>query len=378
MRVLFVSCDPLEGAVTRYRCTHLAEALKSAGHTADVATIYDPVIRLEHDIVVLHRICANQEGQALADAVRKSGAALIYGADDLVWEALSPASSLGHPSSLIAPSSREDGLVSLHLAMLRQADGVLVSTNALAEFAREAGAGDVSVVRNVADARQIPLLALPPDLQTKFLNLGGNIRLFYPSGTPTHDADLAVIGETLGSLLETYSELRLVLMGPLTLPEVLKSKLPQIITVPLMDWDNFTSVMRWTNIVLAPLAQTRFNQGKSELKWQEAAIMEEVTVASNWGGFAESVRDGEDGFLATTPDDWTQKLSELIENPELRDTIRCAAFARLQRMRDERNAALIQQFGLWADSGPIHPITFSNPRGFAKGMMKKTLRRLKA
>lgn len=354
MRVLFVSCDPLEGAVTRYRCTHLAEALKSAGHTADVATIYDPVIRLEHDIVVLHRICANKEGQALADAVRKSGATLIYGADDLVFE---------------------EGL---HLAMLRQADGVLVSTNALAEFASEAGAKDIVVARNVADARQIPMLALSPDLQAKFLNLGGKVRLFYPSGTPTHDADFAVIGETLSALLGTYSELRLVLMGQLTIPEALKSRQSQILTLPLMDWDNFTAVMRWTNIVLAPLAQTRFNQGKSELKWQEAAILEIPTLASNWGGFAESVRDGEDGFLASTLDDWSQKLSELIERQELRDTIRCAAFARLQRMGEERNAALMEQFGWWADSGQRHPTTVSNPRGFAKGMVKKTLRRLKA
>lgn len=358
MRVLFVSCDPREGAVTRYRCTHLADALKTAGHTADVATIYDPVIKLNHDIVVLHRICANQEGQALTDAVRKSGATLIYGADDLVWE---------------------DGpLAHLHLAMLQQADGVLVSTNALAEFAKEAGAKDVTVVRNVADACQIPLLALRREIEAEFLRLDGQFHLFYPSGTATHNADFAEISDVLYSLLESYPGLRLVLMGPLALPKILESKRAQILTLPLMDWDNFTAVMRWTQIVLAPLASTRFNQAKSELKWQEAAILEKVCVASNWGGFAESVRDGEDGFLARSTAEWQENLVRLIEDKTLRDRVRSVAFNRLGQMREQRNRELPEQLRRWADSGPIHVTTFSNPRGFVKGLAKKTLRKVRS
>ena len=372
MRVLFVSCDPLEGAVTRYRCTHLAEALKSAGHTADVATIYDPVIRLEHDIVVLHRICANKEGQALADAVRKSGATLIYGADDLVWEAISPASSLGHPSSPSAPSSREEGLVSLHLAMLRQADGVLVSTDALAEFAKEAGAKDIAVVRNVANAMERPLVRVAG------LTRKPGFQILYPSGTPTHDADLASIDLILANILNRFPQVILVLAGSVEIPVELKPYEERIDRLPLLAYELYLAVINQFPITIAPLIPNRFNRGKSEIKWQEAAICEKPVVASRWGGFAEVIHDGEDGFLADTPEEWEEKLSLLISDHALGYRLGSTARKRIAEWHDNAPTQISQTLERWVDSGLIHTITFSNPRGFAKGMVKKTLRRLKA
>lgn len=347
MRVLFVSCDPLEGAVTRYRCTHLAEALKSAGHTAAVATIYDPVIRLEHEIVVLHRICANEEGQALADAVRKSGATLLYGADDLVFE---------------------EGL---HLAMLRQADGVLVSTNALAEFAREAGAKDVAVVRNVANAMERPLLAFT-DLHSK-----PGVKILYPSGTRTHDADIASIGSVLSRCLKRFPDVSLYLAGPVEIPDVLKEQSDRIERYPLMEWESYIAAVNHFAITLAPLEPTRFNQGKSELKWQEAAICEKPTLASRWGGFAEVVQEGEDGLLADSLAEWEEKLALLLSDPELRYRLGSSAFARLRTLHERQPESVQMALAPWADSGPIRSVTFTNPRGFVKGKVKSVLRKVR-
>ena len=41
-------------------------------------------------------------------------------------------------------------------------------------------------------------------------------------------------------------------------------------------------------------------------------------VASPVGINKELIRDGENGFLATTEEEWYEKLSLLIENPEIR------------------------------------------------------------
>ena len=369
MRVLFVSCDPLGGAVTRYRCTHLAEALKSAGHTADVATIYDPVIRLEHDIVVLHRICANTEGQGLADAVRKSGATLIYGADDLVWEAISPASSLGHPSSPVAPSSREEGLASLHLAMLQQADGVLVSTNALAEFAQEAGAKEAAVVRNWALEKELQSEPLVADQ--------GKFTLFYGAGTRTHDRDIALLVPALEELLTTgrYEE-QLVLAGRVGCPvELLRTG--RVKRWPWCEWKYYVALTHGCDTVLAPLEATRFNSGKSELKWLEAAMCKKPTVASFWGGFREVIADGKDGFLAENPEEWQAKILQLMEDNRLRARMGKAAYASAKKQASEQQKATVAVFQSWQPSRVTVPRLVRNYWGWLKGKVKTVQRRLK-
>ena len=346
MRVLFVSCDPLEGAVTRYRCTHLAEALKSAGHTADVATIYDPVIRLEHDIVVLHRICANAEGQALADAVRKSGATLVYGADDLVFT---------------------EGP---HHAMLQQADGALVSTNALAEFAKEAGAKDVTVVRN---------WAIEDECESEPLQTGGDIetvRLLYGAGTRTHDQDLNLLALPLEELLETgwYDE-RLVLAGNVACPLSLQ-KTGRVQCWPWSAWEYYIALIHGCDIILAPLEPTVFNSGKSELKWLEAAMCQKPTIASRWGGFAEVVTEGKDGLLAETTEEWGKKLLLLIEDERLRVRMGKAAYMRAKKQAREQAKVTVATFQSWQTNQVIQLVVIRNYLGWLKGKIKSMLRRL--
>ncbi|WP_395142851.1 glycosyltransferase [Armatimonas sp.] len=389
MRVLFVSCDS-GGAVTLYRCTHLASALQSVGNTAEVTTIYQPVIELNHDVVVLHRICANEEGQALADAVRKSGATLIYGADDLVWEAssissrnvvISPGSCLAVPSSPVAPSSREEGLACLHLAMLQQADGVLVSTNALAEFAGEAGASGVAVIRNTRLWRQsLSLHSFPEKLWAKHCPVqeGTHFTILYPAGTATHDTDLAEVAPALKIILEHFPQVRLVLIGPVTVPEILLPFASVIARVPLLKMDQYLAAVSCADVVIAPLAPNRFNQGKSELKWLEAGSWAKPTLASKWGGFSEAIREGENGLLADTTEEWVAKLTRLIEDEVLRNSLGTAA-RQYQRFDWSTTQTLTEvPFLNWRQNKTIQPTRFVNPRGFVKGKVKSVLRRLKA
>ncbi|WP_394796176.1 glycosyltransferase [Armatimonas sp.] len=378
MRVLFVSCDPLDGAVTRYRCTHLAEALRSAGHTADVATIYDPVIRLEHDIVVLHRICANQEGQALADAVRKSGATLVYGADDLVWEVPS-----GHlprmlvprsvPSSPVARSSREEGLAELHLAMIRQADGVLVNTVFSSCLVSDLGK-DNSIVRNFLSQEQWRLSKQARE--SKSTHEG--VRLGYLSGTPTHDDDLAAIASDLENVLNRYPQVELWIVGPVSVPENLKSFGSRILRKSFVSWRELPQLICEVDICLTPLAETRFNRAKSELKFLEAGAVGVPTVASFWGGF-ESIG----GFgckLVSRAIRWETMLVELIDDESIRHMQGQKA---LEGVRELCGVAMDFAVYFFEDrfdgrrAKLTQSVTFSNPRGFTKGLVKQALRRLK-
>ena len=68
LRILLVACEPAGAATYRYRNENLAEVLNRAGHQAEVAYIGQSRIRVDHDIVVLHRICTVPEGIAFARA----------------------------------------------------------------------------------------------------------------------------------------------------------------------------------------------------------------------------------------------------------------------------------------------------------------------
>jgi hypothetical protein len=81
------------------------------------------------------------------------------------------------------------------------------------------------------------------------------------------------------------------------------------------------------DINLAPLeVDNPFCEAKSELKYFEAALVNVCTIVSPTGPFRRSVKDGETGFLAATPQDWYRRLIELVDDSTLRSKIGHAAY----------------------------------------------------
>jgi glycosyltransferase involved in cell wall biosynthesis len=76
------------------------------------------------------------------------------------------------------------------------------------------------------------------------------------------------------------------------------------------------------DINLCPLVNNVFSACKSAIKWYESVIWEkpEVTLASKSAPYSEIV-DGETGLLYSTPDEFAEKLSILIENAPLRQRL---------------------------------------------------------
>jgi len=73
-------------------------------------------------------------------------------------------------------------------------------------------------------------------------------------------------------------------------------------------------------INLCPLADNIFNNCKSAIKWYEGSVWErpEATLAQNVKPYSLEMTDGENGLLFSTPQEFVEKLSLLIENEELR------------------------------------------------------------
>jgi glycosyltransferase involved in cell wall biosynthesis len=361
MRVLFVSCCPLEHAVTRYRCNHLAEALQFAGHTADVTWIGAPLIRIDHDIVVLHRICANPEGVALADAVERSGATLIYGTDDLVFDATVG----GMPLNLHAHAP-------LHATILRRAHAALASTERLADAVRLLQPM-VRVVPNIPSAR---LIALSAEARATRATPRHPI-VAYLSGSATHNADFALLEDSLAMPVASGA-FRLWLVGDVALPEKLSVSWRTVYQRPCVDWTNLPSLLAGVTVNLAPLVATPFNASKSAIKWQEAALVGVPTVASDFGPYADAIRNHETGLLASGSDAWQRAILWLCANPAeskaLADAARERVLASASALPDLVAATFCELAEL--SSKTRRPVLFRNPQGFVKAVAKKALGRV--
>jgi glycosyltransferase involved in cell wall biosynthesis len=344
--------------VTRYRCTHLREALQFAGHTAEVTWIGAPLIRIDHDIVVLHRICANLEGIALANAVERSGATLIYGTDDLVFD----------PNAACLPPDVAE-FAPLHLSMVQRAHTVLASTDSLAEAAC-AWTPNIDVIGNFPGEAQ--LVAPPPERAPN-----EKFTVGYFSGSATHDADLASIAAPLTAFLAEHAgQVRLRVVGPVAVPEAVLTAGAEIERLPAVPWRQLPELQASCHVNLAPLVPTPLNDGKSAIKWQEAALARVPTIASPVGEFTRAIDHDKDGLLCATPDDWHAALRLLFIDPSRRAGMVSAAFVATHNIAKVRRVRVPQVFEKSMPTGPTRPTLFRNPRGFVKSVAKKALGRV--
>jgi len=75
------------------------------------------------------------------------------------------------------------------------------------------------------------------------------------------------------------------------------------------------------DIGIMPLPNDKWAEGKCGLKGLQYMALEIPTIMSPVGVNIEIIQDGENGFLADKEDEWLEKLSLLIENEKLRNTI---------------------------------------------------------
>ncbi len=75
------------------------------------------------------------------------------------------------------------------------------------------------------------------------------------------------------------------------------------------------------DIGIMPLPNDEWSKGKCGFKGLQYMALEIPTIMSPVGVNAEIINDGTNGFLASTSEEWIEKLSILIESPELRNKL---------------------------------------------------------
>ncbi|MCK4816159.1 glycosyltransferase family 4 protein, partial [bacterium] len=124
---------------------------------------------------------------------------------------------------------------------------------------------------------------------------------------------LSILFPVFRRLCRTHPNAYIKLIGatPINIPDV---------RVKQVDWDLETEVeeLQEFDIGIMPLPDNEWTRGKGGYKLLQYMAVGIPCVASPVGINKELIRDGENGFLATTEEEWYEKLSLLIENPEIR------------------------------------------------------------
>ena len=322
-RVLFVV--GIDGAPLRYRAQLPAEGLRSLGVHTDVLHYRHPdVPELEKraDAVVVYRVPATTQVVDLITRLRSSGTPVVFDVDDLIF-----VPELADRSSAVGSLTREESDlwfegVRRYRVTMEQCDAFFGSTPELVRHAEEAG----------VPARLFPngvgrLLAQESDRQLSRARHRGRLRLGYLSGTKTHQADWRMVEPAIARILDSNPATELWLVGLIEPSPRVAAYGERIVRLPLVPWWKLPGLLRDLDIHLAPLVLGEpFNECKSAIKWLEAALVATPTVASPTGPFREVIRDGENGFLADTEEEWIRAIQVLLDSSDER--VRIGAEAR--------------------------------------------------
>jgi glycosyltransferase involved in cell wall biosynthesis len=143
-------------------------------------------------------------------------------------------------------------------------------------------------------------------------------------GGHTHLPDLDSIKAAVLSILEKYGDKVILKIWGLTPPEELKNHRQVDWTIPnIWKYPNFSKFFQnlKVDIFIAPLIDNNFNKSKSFIKYLEYGSLGVPAIYSNIEPYKSIIEHENNGFLASTLQDWEKYLSILIENEQERKKI---------------------------------------------------------
>ena len=311
----------------RYRVDHQVEQLRSAGLYAD---------RVDYEALTLDRLkyyrgfiffrCPiTPTVEEFIKKAKEENKAVFFDIDDLVID-----KKYTDTIEFVKNMNKEDKAVyddgvERTNKTLKMCDYLITTTERLAEELKQYGK-EVYINRNVASEKMVEL----SQEALKNTEEHDDIVMGYLSGSITHNPDLELIKPAIINLLKKHKNLKLKLVGEITLPKDLKKFEDQIIIEPFMSWEQLPALIASLDINLAPLEKSIFNEAKSENKWMEAALVKTVTVASNVGAFKQMIKNEEDGILCENNEkSWEKALEKVITDKDYREKIANNAYNRV-------------------------------------------------
>lgn len=306
------------GDSARYRTKHVAEELSANGFRASYTSQDSPFFMgsvKNFKIIVFHRVLFTDGVAKYFVCAKELGRTVIFDTDDLVYDP----KYLHLMDYYTKMNALEKKLYEHGVGAEILADPYVTycttSTTFLKRKLEERGK-KVFLVTNKMSEEDVKWAE---KVRGQKHAEDGTVHIAYLSGTPSHNKDFATITGALVRVLREFPQTRLVLVGPLDTESALNEFQDRIIRVPFAPRKEFFQTVASADINVAPLEMGNdFTESKSELKFFEAGLLGVPTVAVANETYRGAITDGVDGFLATTEDEWYEKLRELIANETLR------------------------------------------------------------
>jgi glycosyltransferase involved in cell wall biosynthesis len=318
-RVLFL-CG-IVGAPLRYRAWLPAEGLGFLGIESEVRHYRDADAAEQarsSDAVVVYRVPATEQVLGLIADLRGAGIPVFFDVDDLIFD---PNLAPEIPALAILPPAEAElwlqGVRRYRMTM-DACDAFIGSTAALCRHAQEVTGLPVERFDNGVGL----LLARLSDEALRRPREPGPLRIGYLSGSNTHDHDWYFVEAAVAEVLDRHADLQLWLVGHVPASDVVDRFASRVVRRPIVPWRELPGLLRHLDLNLAPLAPgSRFNEAKSSIKWLEAGLTGTPTIASPTEPFREVVQHGRNGWLAGTPEEWSEGLRRLLADEGLRQAL---------------------------------------------------------
>lgn len=273
------------------------------------------------DLVVMHRLAwaPGDEGKALAwrNMLHAEGKALVYEHDDnlVTPDIISRVrKTLPADHKLTKPDEQIDRERRCHLFCIALCDGVICSTEPLAEVTRPLTDKPVIVVPNAIDLHRHRLVQsvepVDPSRPVTIGWVGGN----------RPDSDAEELALAWSQIARLYPEVRFKVAGhpmPVLLNSVPADRLEYLPPRPLEAYQrSYVNI----DIGCCPLADEPFNRCKSPIKAWEYAVSG-AAVAASPTVYSSVIRHGINGLICDTTDEWIRGLSTLIEREDYRRAV---------------------------------------------------------
>lgn len=282
--ILFVSntsrhARPYYDPSTRYRCFNFAQSLSAEGHSTSCVSqaVFQKQTALfsGYDLFVFHRPALTPE---LAEfLIETAPDRLIADFDDLNF-------SVSHAAETPAVRTRSENVstVSKNLAKIAGAASLFErfssSTTPLSKHLQNLfNAKKSAVIHNGIDPTFSGISQLTRELNPVESR---PYDLAYFPGTASHNPDLKMIEEPLRQALSANRSLKILVAGPVKIPDALAKYSSQIHKADYVAFHELPRLMAQSKCVLAPLEHTEFNQCKSGLKFFEAALAGCTVIAT--------------------------------------------------------------------------------------------------
>ena len=283
-----------------------------------------------YDVILFYRVPGFPDVINIMQYAAGLNKIMLYDLDDLIFDEQRLAEKFKGATGQLPEREQKEMLrgASIYRKAIETCSYALASTPVLAEeLASIVGEGICTVFPNTLDKGLLAHINTPPVPRSDDF-----VDIFYGSGTRTHDEDFATIAPVLVKILKENENVRLIIVGHLTIPPELKVFSVRIRILPIMPFDSYLTVLSQAMICIAPLELGFFADCKSEIKWIESAIFKIPCVVSATRTYREVIEDGIDGCLADNQQQWYEALSKLVNDTEYRLSVGETAHKKVMRL----------------------------------------------